>query len=205
MPGVCVKNHKSVLDNTGFKFFISGFWLLNLLPSEVVQSFNLEVFKLQFNKAMVDLFQCWKRSSFKWEIRQSRSLLPMEISVILKLNYIYHLFPQSWKLNFYNYMKSWKYKGNLLKLRLEIAEMAVLKSSRAWESLHNKLNRRQSQQVSDLTLRTSLKKILWDLILGILNKTVTSNTIIKICPSCITLAFCPVGDSARMSPWVTWI
>lgn len=110
-----------------------------MLLSEVLQSFKLEVFKLHFNKAMVDLFQCWKLSSFKWDIRQSRSLLPMEISVILYLNYIYHLFPQSWKLNFYNYMKSWKHKGNVLKLRLKTAGMAVLKNSRAWESLHSKL------------------------------------------------------------------
>lgn len=107
-----------------------------LSVSEVLQSFKLEFFKLQFNKAMVDLFQCWKQSTFKWEIRQSRSLLPMEISIIMNLNYIYHLFPQ---LNFYNYVKSWIHKGNFLKLRLEIAGMAVLKNSRAWESLHRKL------------------------------------------------------------------
>lgn len=44
----------------GLGSFISTFQLLNMLPREDVQSLNLEAFKPQLDKAMADLFQCWR-------------------------------------------------------------------------------------------------------------------------------------------------
>lgn len=37
-----------------------AFQLLNMLPREAVPSSNVEAFKPQLDKAMADLFQCWK-------------------------------------------------------------------------------------------------------------------------------------------------
>ena len=169
---------------------MSAVWLPNMLPREVVQSPNLEAFKPQLEKAMADLFQCWKWSSFEWEIRKELSRRRFLLFWIWN-----QLFPQPWKFKIYsyNYMKSWKHEGNLLMLKLEITSVVVLKDSGTWGSLHNKFEHSLSKFLAWLW-ELAQEKTLWDLILGTLDLTKwrsflnVSGTIIKTCPSCIILA-----------------